>query len=951
MKKFVSLLFGLTLCAIAHADPIASLLQRILPENGDASKFAWTISATEGADQFTLSCDGSTINVSGNNYVSIAAGINWYLQHYAGIDISWNNPSDRLPATLPTCSEETHTCGADFRYYLNFCTHSYTMAFWGWERWQQEIDWMALHGINLPLIITGMECVWRDLLINGYGYSSLDGVNAFVTGSAYYGWFFMNNMTAWGGPQPESWFTQREELAKRIFARLNEYGMTPVVPGYVGMVPKDFLTLAAPEKVAAWTTTDIVSGGSWNAFERPYFVRNNDRLREFGAQYYAAMERVFGNVLATHYYAIDPFHEGGVPSGVSTPAQSVQAMYDALLTYDSEAVWVAQHWQENPGTYLTRTVPAGKLLILDLHGDSSADTECGGNNTDAAGVKHDWIWGHTSNFGGNVGLFGRMERIISCYYGAKAKAASSNFKGIGTLPEGIENNNMLYDLIYMLPWVNETYTSDRCLSDYVTMRYGLTPEKDGEAYATMLSAWKRLATGVYNCPTNKQQGTTESVFLMRPATKPGTVSSWAQSSWYWDIEDLRTALYEMLSLSDRLNTSNNYRYDLVDVMRQVLADYGKQTLDSISSASTTALRRPIANRFLQLILDQDTLLGTRTEFRLGRWTEMARALGQTDEEKALYEQNARMLLTTWGDRAQCEDGRLHDYANREWQGLLSSYYYPRWRAFVARNFISQQWFANFEWPFVKGTSSTGSSYLPQGAPYIYGAFTAKAVGDEIEIVRRLYDKYFAGWQPAVYTLAQLDYTCTYRLTNAEKWYSDADTEGLCLTMPNSDYNGYRLKRTTLKADETSYLWMFEPSPTTDKAVRLKSVYIAELADSRYDPYLCSTPSTIGYPAFTFNTTGSDYYLYQCGDNYYLVDVTGEIFMSPDVAWAEACVLVGNSRKATSLLHLQPVTPTGIALKEAAAKQAMTAYDLQGRTVPSPLARGIYIIDSRKVFMR
>lgn len=30
------------------------------------------------------------------------------------------------------------------------------MAFWDWERWEQEIDWMALQGINLPLAFAGL---------------------------------------------------------------------------------------------------------------------------------------------------------------------------------------------------------------------------------------------------------------------------------------------------------------------------------------------------------------------------------------------------------------------------------------------------------------------------------------------------------------------------------------------------------------------------------------------------------------------------------------------------------------------------------------------------------------------------------------------------------------------------------------------------------------------------
>ena len=139
-----------------------------------------------------------------------------------------------------------------------------------------------------------------------------------------------------------------------------------------------------------------------------------------------------------------------------------------------------------------------------------------------------------------------------------------------------------------------------------------------------------------------------------------------------------------------MKNNENFRYDLTDLMRQALADYGKTLLDSISNANNSdemgdfCNRKALEERFLNLILDQDRLLGTRREFRLGRWTEMARNWGRSETEKALYERNARMLLTTWGDREQCEKGGLHDYANREWNGLLSSYYYPRWKAFFSK---------------------------------------------------------------------------------------------------------------------------------------------------------------------------------------------------------------------------------------------------------------------------
>ena len=36
-----------------------------------------------------------------------------------------------------------------------------------WARWEQEIDWMALHGINMPLALVGYEAilarVWQKM--------------------------------------------------------------------------------------------------------------------------------------------------------------------------------------------------------------------------------------------------------------------------------------------------------------------------------------------------------------------------------------------------------------------------------------------------------------------------------------------------------------------------------------------------------------------------------------------------------------------------------------------------------------------------------------------------------------------------------------------------------------------------------------------------------------------
>src|SRR5678815_6047390 len=50
-----------------------------------------------------------------------------------------------------------------------------------------------------------------------------------------------------------------------------------------------------------------------------------------------------------------------------------------------------------------------------------------------------------------------------------------------------------------------------------------------------------------------------------------------------------------------------------------------------------------------------------------------------------YEWNARNLITLWGTK--CTEGENDDlnlYAYKEWQGMFSSYFRPRWAEFFAR---------------------------------------------------------------------------------------------------------------------------------------------------------------------------------------------------------------------------------------------------------------------------
>jgi alpha-N-acetylglucosaminidase len=153
---------------------------------------------------------------------------------------------------------------------------------------------------------------------------------------------------------------------------------------------------------------------------------------------------------------------------------------------------------------------------------------------------------------------------------------------------------------------------------------------------------------------------------------------------YYDPEDTRRAAQLMNSVAEKFRGNNNFEYDLVDIIRQAMADQARiqyQRVVADYKAFARSQFKKDVQIFLKMIDMQDQLLGTRTEFRLGHWTEAARRCGSTEEEKDWLEWNARVQITTWGLRYNADIGKLRDYAHKEWQGILKDFYKMRWMAY------------------------------------------------------------------------------------------------------------------------------------------------------------------------------------------------------------------------------------------------------------------------------
>jgi hypothetical protein len=259
------------------------------------------------------------------------------------------------------------------------------------------------------------------------------------------------------------------------------------------------------------------------------------------------------------------------------------------------------------------------------------------------------------------------------------------------------------------------------MADYAESRYGVKNAKAAEA-------WELLRNSALNCTTSLQ-GPHEAVTCARPAWTVNAVSSWGGTNIFYDAADVASAAYSFL---DANLSGENYSYDLTDISRQALTDYAYYLLQAIKDAKDNNQTEAFAARkaaFLNLIDDLDRLLGTNANFMLGKWTNMARDIANestatTDSDRDWLElNNARTLITTWGERGNSESAGLRDYSYRQWNGMLKDYYKPRWEKFF--NGESVDWFTN-DWNWAHSNA---------------GAYDTNASGDSRTIALELLHRY------------------------------------------------------------------------------------------------------------------------------------------------------------------------------------------------------------------
>nr|WP_319397471.1 alpha-N-acetylglucosaminidase [uncultured Carboxylicivirga sp.] len=701
-------------------NPTSQLIKRILPDY--ANQFKVEVVESDSADWFEIESEYNQIILRGNNGVSVASAFYYYLKNYCHCQITWNGTNLNLPEQLPKLADKVRKDSPyEYRYYLNYCTFNYSMSWWDWSRWEKEIDWMALHGINMPLAITGEEYIW-DQVYRSYGFTDED-LDPFFSGPAYFSWFWMGNLDGWGGPLPKHWKESHRDLQLKILKRQRELGMKPVLPAFTGHVPATFKKFFPDAKLKKT---------NWgNDFDDTYILDADDPLfAEIGKKFLEVQTSVYGT---DHLYTADTFNENEPPSDdPEYLAQISKKVYEGMKSVDEQAVWVMQgwlfyshrdFWKAPQIKGLLSTIPDNNMIILDL----ATEIEPVWKRTEAYYGKQ-WIWNMLHNFGGNISMFGRIEKVAENPAKALNDPNSGKLKGIGLTMEAIEQNPVLYELMTDNTWRNTSIELKPWLRSYIQNRYGLSNQ-------TLEDAWNILVKTTYNGQVIRDGA--ESIIVSRPTFEG--YRRWARTKLNYAPEDLLPAWDLFVQSIPDCGNYDGFQYDLVDVTRQVLANYALPLQQQITIAYQNNNKEDFekySNEFIDLMDDMDRLLATRKDFLLGPWIADARACGQTDEEKALYEQNARDLITLWGSA----DNRLHEYSNRQWSGLINDFYKPRWEQFFDK--VRKDWKSFDQETFDEDIKQWEWQWVTKRFDY-----PIEATGDANKIVKELHQKYRSKIEP------------------------------------------------------------------------------------------------------------------------------------------------------------------------------------------------------------
>lgn len=658
-------------------------------------------SQVSGYDVYEYRATDGTLQVSGSSTVALCRGVYDYIRANKLGTVGWAGARLSLPDQWPESKPREVVTPFKIRHSYNVVTFGYTTPYWTWQRWQQELDWQAMHGYNMVLAPVATEAiatrVWKKMGLNQ------KEIDAFYTGPAHLPWQRMGNIQAVGGTLPPEWHTDQIALQKKLLARMRELGIEPVIQGFAGFVPAATKRIYPEAKLQAtyWT-------GGFGKHQHPSIVMpDNPLFAKIMKSFLIEWKKEFGEV---SHVLVDSFNEMQLPTSKDTVTKLLRSYgrntYQALTAAIPDATWVLQGWMFsyqrniwNDQTLgaLVKDVPDDKLLILDYAHDYNP-----GWDYFSAFHGKTWAMGYVPNMGGKTSYVGKMHFYANQVAKVLDNKQHGNLVGFTLSGEGLENNEVLYELMSDTAWSSKAIDLDQWLPAYAANRYGSDS-------AIIKEAWQDLRLSVYSSFTDHPAYGWQKVSLRR-----GTA---------YNDPQFVAAIQKFLSVAPELESSANYTDDAVEMAAQALALRAQDWFVASQQALTQGMMdesKVAGKRGIELLLEADRLLESHSQYRLENWINFARSHSKNKAINDTFEHNARQLVTIWGPP-------INDYSCRLWSGLIRDYYVPRMQQMLESHWSGTA-FHQAKWE-ASWVASTGVTPVK---PYASPATTAQ------QLVERAY---------------------------------------------------------------------------------------------------------------------------------------------------------------------------------------------------------------------
>jgi len=671
---------SLELQALAAHQVLERLAQKPLPQ----IKFSLVNSEQEEViDWYQVSAQQDGLTVAANSASALTYGTYRYLKKIGAMSVSWEGSRIDIPEQFSPYSGDKTSANFKLRSYLNVCAYGYSTPWWQWQRWQQEIDWMAIHGVNNPVAMEGQEYVWQALW-QEFDISD-EELTRYFSGPAFTPWHRMGNVEAHRGVLPQSWINKKHQLQVRILARMSELGMDPVLPAFAGYVPKAFL--------AKFPQAKIYTMEPWSGFDKEtYWLDPADPLfAQVAKRFLEIYNHTYGE---GKYYLSDSFNEMKPPVSVDKRYEELahygEAIYQSIHQVVPNATWVMQGWMfgadkdfwdhQSIAAFLSK-VPNEQAMVHDI-GNDRYQVWQGAN----AFHNKQWVYGFIHNYGASNPIYGDFTFYQQQVDGLLSANNTGQLNGFGAFPEGIDNNSVVYDFMYDLAWQKDNAGEQNdvatWLNRHTAARYG-KPEQLEEASLTVVQveqklqhAWQLIAQSVYGTKywqSRWWQGSAGAYLLF----KRPNVNLTQFVDHPGDMLTLKQGITALLAVSPYYQQSPLFLQDLVDFYRHYVTmhiDKKIQQTIKLYQQGNSSLADEQVRFITELVNGLDLLLGIQPQ-SLATWLDDARQYATSPDEANYFISNAKAQVTIWGGDS------LKDYASKAWQGMYKDFYLPRWHLF------------------------------------------------------------------------------------------------------------------------------------------------------------------------------------------------------------------------------------------------------------------------------